>query len=103
LCRESRDATEELAAAESWKEVERAFARARDAGREIGAAIGVSACTEDTFERGQLPGERMCKAVGAGSELALCLREPKDEHTAPEDGNAAVLPLIVEQEGLRWE
>jgi len=103
LRRKSRDATEALAGARNWKEVERAFARARDAGREIGAAIEVSACTEDTFEGGRLPAERMCKAVGAGSELALCLREPKDEHNASQDGNAAVLPLIVEQEGLIWE
>jgi phosphomevalonate kinase len=103
LRRKSRDATEALADAHTWQQVGDAFAAARDAGREIGAEIGVSACTEHTFDTGLLPERGMCKAVGAGSELAICLRDPMVDHAAPEGGTGAVLPLIVEQEGLLWE
>jgi phosphomevalonate kinase len=103
LRRKSQNATAALADAQTWQEAGDAFVDARDAGREIGAEIGVSACTERTFQTGALPERGMCKAVGAGSELALCLRDPKAAHAAPEGGSGTVLPLIVEQEGLLWE
>ncbi len=105
---DSEAATRRLAGAETWRDVKAAIVHARHVGREIGAAVGVPACIDTAFEDHIPKGDTVCKSVGAGSELMLCLANPEDldsDRAYPGEANdhSHVLPLILEEEGLRWE
>ncbi len=118
---DSEAATHRLVRAGTWPEVASAVDHARRVGEEIGRAISVPACIDGAAT--QLPDERagdrrndagqegagesdllpVCKSVGAGAELALCigLRNGVEELRALEASGARRLEL--EEEGLRWE
>ncbi len=105
---DSEAATRKLANANTWRDVKAAIVHARHVGREVGAAIGVPACIDTAFEDRLPEGDTVCKTVGAGSELMLCLGNPEDAHSGhayPGEAKAHshVLPLIPEKEGLIWE
>jgi hypothetical protein len=119
---ESEAATDRLVEAETWPGVRAAVQQARAVGEEIGRAISVAACIDqvvpsvgstDRTHAGENRGEEdrdepVCKAVGAGAELALCLGISRND---PASGGSAkratgapeVRRLQVEHQGLIWE
>ena len=105
---DSERATRKLAGASTWRDVKAAIVHARHVGREVGAAIGVPACIDTALEDRLPEGDTVCKTVGAGSELMLCLGNPEEAHSGhaypgEADTHSHVLPLIPEEEGLIWE
>jgi len=108
LIQRSNAATDALASAAEWSQVRTAIHESRRIGGALGEAIGVSACVDDAAAAEGSSTAMACKSVGAGSELMLCLRAGdaavEAVHVPAEKTQSAhIVPLMVEQEGLRWE
>ncbi len=92
----SNSAVLDFVRAGSAQEARRRFDACRRIGIELGDAIGVTA-------RLDAPGELragLCKAVGAGSELGVCLL-PRDA-AAPRIEGTSIEP-IQQDRGVAWE
>ena len=98
--RRSNEAVRRFAQADGWHAGREAVLEAREAGIEIGREIGVDARmglssggADGRTAHAESTADCVCKAVGAGNELGLCLG------SCPGAG----APLTLSSEGPRWK